>query len=117
MSVNTEPMNLKDAFAYMNFLSTSMQTARDLLSPVSPRLDVRTISSDNYLYTSRKVLRYSEVNSGMEDTQEDVEDLRSYSVTATSLSSSWTRRAGSAKDVLLRSRRRSRSSRATSTLR
>lgn len=61
MSVNTEPMNLKDAFAYMNFLSTSMQTARDLLSPVSPRLDVRTISSDNYLYTSRKVLRYSEV--------------------------------------------------------
>lgn len=73
MSVNTEPMNLKDAFAYMNFLSTSMQTARDLLSPVSPRLDVRTISSDNYLYTSRKVLRYSEVNSGMEDTQEDVE--------------------------------------------
>ena len=31
MSVNTEPMNLKDAFAYMNFLSTSMQTARDLL--------------------------------------------------------------------------------------
>ena len=26
MSVNTEPMNLKDAFAYMNFLSTSMQT-------------------------------------------------------------------------------------------
>ena len=24
MSVNTEPMNLKDAFAYMNFLSTSM---------------------------------------------------------------------------------------------
>ena len=49
MSVNTEPMNLKDAFAYMNFLSTSMQTARDLLSPVSPRLEVRTISSDNYL--------------------------------------------------------------------
>ena len=85
MSVNTEPMNLKDAFAYMNFLSTSMQTARDLLSPVSPRLDVRTISSDNYLYTSRKVLRYSEVNSGMEDTQEDVEDLRSYSVTGDEL--------------------------------
>lgn len=85
MSVNAEPMNLKDAFAYMNFLSTSMQTARDLLSPVSPRLDVRTISSDNYLYTSRKVLRYSEVNSGMEDTQEDVEDLRSYSVTGDEL--------------------------------
>ena len=85
MSVNTEPMNLKDAFAYMNFLSTSMQPARDLLSPVSPRLDVRTISSDNNLYTSRKVLRYSEVNSGMEDTQEDVEDLRSYSVTGDEL--------------------------------
>ena len=37
------------------------------------------------LYTSRKVLRYSEVNSGMEDTQEDVEDLRSYSVTGDEL--------------------------------
>ena len=65
MSVNTEPMNLKDAFAYMNFLSTSMQTARDLLSPVSPRLDVRTISSDNYLYTSRKeVFRGKQRNGG-----------------------------------------------------
>ena len=85
MSANTETMNLKDAFAYMNFLSTAIQTARDLLTPASPRYDVRTISTDNYLYTLRKILRYSTVNSGMEDTEADVEDLRSYNVTGDEL--------------------------------
>lgn len=67
MSVNTEPMNLKDAFAYMNFLSTSMQTARDLLSPVSPRLDVRTISSDKlpvHLAEGAEVFRGKQRNGG-----------------------------------------------------
>lgn len=85
MSAVTETMNLKEAFAYMNFVSTLMKTAGGLLNPLPPLVDVRVNTVENYLFNVRKVLRYSEVNPGMEDSEMDVEYSHSYAVTSDEL--------------------------------
>lgn len=85
MPINSEPMNLKDAFAYMNFLTTKASEAAYCLRPSPEQPDSMITSNKDFIYDKRVTFRYSKVNSELQDSEAKAENMRLYNVTADQL--------------------------------
>lgn len=86
MSAKTGTMNLKDAFAYMNFLSQQLREAYSLIDSGNERLDVTPLNANfSYILEKRIVRRFSLVNPDLEDSESTIEKRLDYDITADEL--------------------------------
>lgn len=86
MSFKTETMNLKDAFAYMNFLNQQFRFAISLLDQDNERLEFTSLSSNSsYLLEKRILRKYSLVYRDLENVESVIEKQLDYDITADEL--------------------------------
>lgn len=86
MSQIAETMNLKDAFAYMNFLNQQFRLTCSLLNEGNERLESTPLSANySYVLNKRVIRRFSAVNPELEDTESVIEKRLDYDVTADEL--------------------------------